>query len=102
MKMKGENMKKIELCTNSQCRSFTRQVNHDYCPGCRKLARDIQSRFKHVDDGRKPSFESALGIAWEALRVFHSPYSAPEQLEWAMMAYPEGMAQIVIDDVLNG
>jgi len=87
--------KQVELCTNTECRTFTGRVEHDYCPGCRRLTKDIQSRFFHVDDGHKPSFESALGIAWNALRIFYSPYSAPEQIEWAIMAYPEGMAQII-------
>lgn len=93
-------MKSVELCTTPNCKTFTRQVNHDYCPGCRRIAADIASRFKHVDDGRKPSIESALGIAWNALRIFHSQYSSPEKIEWAVSAYPEGMADIVID-VIN-
>ena len=82
----------IELCTNPDCRCFTKKINHNYCPGCRRLVKDIQNNFSHADDGRKPSFEEALGIAWNALRIFASPYSAPEQIEWAVMAYPEGMA----------
>jgi len=94
-------MKQVELCVSPKCRSFTRQVNHDYCPGCRRIVKDIQSRFRHTDDGRKPSFETAISIAWRALRIFYSPYSAPEQIEWATMAYPEGMAQIAADNTID-
>lgn len=92
-------MKNVELCTAPTCRTFTRQINHDYCSGCRRIAADIATRFKHVEDGRRPTLESALGIAWNALRIFHSPYSSPEQVEWAVNAYPEGMADIVTDAI---
>lgn len=88
--------KTIELCTNENCRTFTKKVNHDYCPKCRRTVKDIQRRFYHEKTKEKPSFETALGIAWRALRIFSSPYSAPEQLEWACHAYPEGMAEVYI------
>ena len=46
--------------------------------------------------GKQPTAKEAEAIQRRAIDIFKSPYSSPEQIEWAIAAYPEGFAEAII------
>lgn len=49
----------------------------------------------NIETGKEATKEEKELIKKRAKEIFLSPYSSPEQIEWAAMVYPEGLAEII-------
>ena len=45
--------------------------------------------------GKQPTKRQLERIRRRAIEIFLSPYSSPEQVEWAIEVYPEGIAEVM-------
>ena len=48
--------------------------------------------------GKEPTAAELKQIQEQALEIFRSPYSSPEQMVWAVDMYPEGFAETFVID----
>lgn len=46
--------------------------------------------------GQLPTRDDLAKLHSRAIEIFRSPYTSPEQLDWAISVYPEGIAEPVI------
>lgn len=51
--------------------------------------------------GKEPTSEELEAIKQRAKQILNNPYASWEQLEWAMMVYPEGLTGAPYETVLN-
>jgi hypothetical protein len=47
----------------------------------------------NIQTGKHPTAKEWELIKQRAIEIFQSPYSSPEQIEWAIEIYPEGFAE---------
>ena len=76
-------------CTTPTCRNYTHNVNHDFCPGCKRIVGQVQDNARSVADGRPPGFMDAMRIADRCFEIAKNPLASPEQMEWAIMILPD-------------
>lgn len=59
----------IRTCTHPTCRSFTRQVNHGFCPGCqnknrRKVSSKMTIKDRFIDNNDGTVTDQTTGLVW--------------------------------------
>lgn len=83
----------MTICRNRNCENFKASADkHQYCPKCCSMANCVMANTRDMKTGNRPTFEQALRVGEHAIRLLSSPYSAPEQIEWAAMVYPDAWA----------
>ena len=46
--------------------------------------------------GKEPTAQEMYLLKQRAIEIFRSPYSSPEQMEWAINVYPEGFSEVFV------
>jgi hypothetical protein len=50
---------------------------------------------RNIETGQEPTADEMKAIRARAEEIMTNPYASPEQMEWAMMVYPEALAMMI-------